>query len=264
MNRFDFNQIGGFPLSTNILDGMQAAYSLFNALGEMAGNFAIISGCALTGNTVTDGVVYINGEILEFRGGLLGSTVIISEDQESRIFESGESKKVLYKRFATFGSSVTNYPWADFRRVFPTVQIRQFKDDVEARITALENKPSPIPIGMIAIWNKPATVPIPTGWKECTDLKGRVPVGWIEGDNDFGYVGKEAGTRTHKLTIPEMPSHSHSFVRNYGEVRGGKSDNTTAPRDGGNALQLNPTGGDMPHNNLQPYRVIRFIEFDPS
>lgn len=262
MNKFDFNQIGGFPLSTNILDGMQTAYSLFNALGEIAGNFAIISGCNINGSTVSDGVVYINGEVLAFKGGLLGSTVIISEDPENRFFESGESKTVLRKRFATFGSSVTNYPWADFKRVFPTVQIQSFKDNFEARITALENRPSPIPVGMIAIWNKPANVPIPTGWQECTDLRGRVPVGWDPNDSlDFGVIGKVDGEKKHKLTIAEMPSHSHSFVRNYGEVRGGKSDGTTAPRDNGSVLQLNPTGGDQAHNNIQPYRVIRFIEY---
>lgn len=261
MNKFDFNQIGGFPLSTNILDGMQTAYSLFNALGEIAGNFAIISGCNINGSTVSDGVVYINGEVLAFKGGLLGSTVIISEDTENRFFESGESKTVLRKRFATFGSSVTNYPWVDFKRVFPSVQIQSFKDSFEARLVALENRPSPIPAGMIAIWNKPETVPIPTGWQECVDLKGRVPVGWDNNDNDFEFVGKIGGEKKHKLTVAEMPSHSHSFVRNYGESRGGKSDGTTAPRDGGGVLQLNPTGGDLPHNNLQPYRVIRFIEF---
>jgi len=206
--------------------------------------------------------VYINGEILEFRGGLLGSTVIISEDQESRIFESGESKKVLYKRFATFGSSVTNYPWADFRRVFPTVQIRQFKDDVEARITALENKPSPIPVGMIAIWNKPATVPIPTGWKECADLKGRVPVGWDQGDNDFGMIGKAEGTKTHALSIDEMPKHSHTWYglsgRSMEAAQGGKRNSVEDANH-----STSEVGKGLAHNNLQPYRVIRFIEYAP-
>jgi hypothetical protein len=69
MNTLNFNQSVGFPLETNILDEMQTSYSLFNALGAIAGNFSIISGCVLSGSTVADGVVFINGEVLEFKGG---------------------------------------------------------------------------------------------------------------------------------------------------------------------------------------------------
>ncbi|MET3536684.1 hypothetical protein [Chryseobacterium limigenitum] len=277
MNKFDFNQIGGFPLSTNILDGMQTAYSLFNALGEIAGNFAIISGCNINGSTVSDGVVYINGEVLAFKGGLLGSTVIISEDPENRFFESGESKTVLRKRFATFGSSVTNYPWADFKRVFPSVQIQSFKDNFEARITALENRPSPIPVGMIAIWNKPANVPIPTGWQECTDLKGRVPVGCDDSDNDFEFVGKIGGEKRQTLVQAELPNIRLKTFRNLqvpGYGPGGGPNAAVQVANGGkenyyitgtwqepDVYQTSPLGSGASHNNLQPYRVIRFIEY---
>ncbi|SMC75553.1 phage baseplate protein [Chryseobacterium sp. YR221] len=277
MNKFDFNQIGGFPLSTNILDGMQTAYSLFNALGEIAGNFAIISGCNVNGSTVSDGVVYINGEVLAFKGGLLGSNVIILEDPENRDFENGERKTVLRKRFATFGSSVTNYPWGDFKRVFPTVQIQSFKDNFEARLAALENKPSAIPAGMIAIWNKPATVPIPEGWKECVDLKGRVPVGWDSEDNDFAAVGKTAGESSVKLAQEQLPNVRLKTFRNievegYGPEKGiyaavkvssGGKENyyITGTWQEPNFYETSPLGSGASHNNLQPYRVIRFIEF---
>lgn len=72
MNKLNFNQTGGFPLSTNILDAMQTAYSLFNKLGGLAGNFAIIFGCEVSGSNVSDGVVYMNGEVLAFKGGTIG------------------------------------------------------------------------------------------------------------------------------------------------------------------------------------------------
>ncbi|KMQ69951.1 hypothetical protein ACM39_02620 [Chryseobacterium sp. FH2] len=278
MNKFDFNQIGGFPLSTNILDGIQTAYSLFNALGEIAGNFAIISGCNVNGSTVSDGTVYINGEILEFRGGLLGANVIILQEPESRVFESGENKVILQKRYVTFGSSVTSYPWADFKRVFPTIQIQSFKDNFEARLAALENKPSPIPIGMIAIWNKPSTVAIPTGWQECTDLRGRVPVGWDPSDNiDFGVIGKADGEKRVILTQPQLPNARLKTFRNvtvdgwgsnYGpypavRVGSGGYENyfITGTWQEPDVYQTSPLGNGESHNNLQPYRVIRFIEY---
>ena len=63
MNKINFNQTGGFPLSANILYAMQSAYAIFNQLGSLAGNKAIISGCEQLGNTVADGGIFLNGEI---------------------------------------------------------------------------------------------------------------------------------------------------------------------------------------------------------
>ena len=92
-------------MSTNILDAVQTAYSLFNHLGSLAGELVIISGCVITGNTVSDGAVYINGELLEFKGGSISTSVVIKEETESRVFEDGATKPVIYKRYAGFGSS---------------------------------------------------------------------------------------------------------------------------------------------------------------
>lgn len=119
MNKINFNQTGGFPLSTNILDAMQSAYAIFNQLGSLAGNKAIISGCEQLGNTVADGVIFLNGEILPFKGGAIGTSVIIKEESESRVFEDGATKPVIFKKYATFGSSTPEktFVWADFKRV---------------------------------------------------------------------------------------------------------------------------------------------------
>ncbi len=162
MNKINFNQTGGFPLSTNILDAMQSAYAIFNQLGNLAGNKAIISGCEQLGNTVADGVIFLNGEILPFKGGAIGTSVIIKEESESRVFEDGATKPVIFKKYTTFGSSTPDktFAWADFKRVFPTTEIQDFKTDFEKRIKALETRKSPIPIGLIAIWGKPASEPI--------------------------------------------------------------------------------------------------------
>lgn len=88
---------------------------------------------------------------------------------------------------------------------------------------------------------------------------GRVPVGVNTGDADFETVEKTGGAKTHKLTINQIPSHSHdlgvkvtsnngdssaeadqiavnwSSAKHFSEYYGGK------------------TGGSQAHNNLQPY-----------
>ncbi len=126
MNTINFNQVGGFPLSTNILAKLQTAFSIFNALGNIVGDLTIISGCEVSGLNVGDGVIYINGEVLEFRGGLAQTKVIIKEDVESLLFENKNSYPVVKTRYATFGTGVGAINWVDFKRGFAT------KDIIEA------------------------------------------------------------------------------------------------------------------------------------
>ena len=269
MNKLNFNQTGGFPLSTNILDAVQTAYSLFNHLGSLAGELVIISGCVITGNTVSDGAVYINGELLEFKGGSISTNVVIKEETESRVFEDGATKPVIYKRYAGFGSSTPEktFKWDNFKRVDNLIQQGVKNADFEKRIKALEEKKSPVPIGLIAIWGKPASEPIPEGWKECTDLRGRMPLGWNPDDADFSELLKNAGEKTHQLTVAEMPTHSHQQGSEslYNHFGGGSSvGGRTYPMGDNGSFQRQNTsnaGGNKPHNNMPPYRIIKFIEF---
>lgn len=283
MNKLNFNQTGGFPLSTNILNAMQEAYSVFNSLGHLAGQYAIISGCDEVGNNISDGVIFINGEILPFKGGSKSATIFIKEDTESRIFEDGATKPVIFKRYASFGSSTPDktYYWDTFRRIFKTTEIEDFKSDFERRLRELETKKSPIPIGLIAIWGKPATEPIPEGWREYEGLRGRFPLGWNPNDADFNTLLKEDGDKEHRLTIDEMPEHRHkmfgggtyrrhnelgkeNFVGVFGETAGNKWNYTMLPAENNSEPVIGnngKAGNGQPHNNMPPYRIIKFIEF---
>ena len=76
MDNIKFNQTGGFPLDTDILGAMQTSYGLFNQLGSLAGDLTILAGCEEVGNNVSEGIVFIAGEVLPFKGGTKGTTVI--------------------------------------------------------------------------------------------------------------------------------------------------------------------------------------------
>lgn len=123
MNNLNFNQSVGFPLETDILDSMQTAYGVLNALGAISGNFSIISGCILTGSTVANGVVYINGEVLEFRGGIVQTNVKIVEEIQALEFEDGNTNDVIFTRYVTFGTGTTQWAWSTFKRGMPTIDI---------------------------------------------------------------------------------------------------------------------------------------------
>ena len=108
--------------------------------------------------------------------------------------------------------------------------------------------------------------------------KGRVPVG-VNTSGTFNSVEKTGGSETHKLTVAQMPSHTHtqnSHRHNYGRpaLFGGENNDDGSiftPRYSGRtssqykgnsngwtemsyttATNQN-TGGGEAHNNLQPY-----------
>lgn len=120
MNKIDFNQVGGFPMTTSILAKLQTAFTLFNALGNIVGDLTIISGCEVAGTNVANGVVYIGSEVLEFRGGLAQTKVIVKEDVENLTFQNGNSYPSIKTRYATFGTGVGAINWVDFKHGFQT------------------------------------------------------------------------------------------------------------------------------------------------
>lgn len=119
-------------------------------------------------------------------------------------------------------------------------------------------------------------------------VKGKVIVGVDEDDTDFASAGLTGGEKTHKLTIAEMPSHthiqnSHNHTQNshshpannptlmgqngntkYGEggynimgtisAKSWTTGATTATNNAATATNQN-TGGDGEHNNLQPFQT---------
>ncbi len=207
MNKINFNQTGGFPLSTNILDAMQSAYAIFNQLGSLAGNKAIISGCEQLGNTVADGVIFLNGEILPFKGGAIGSSVVIKEESENRVFEDGATKPVIYKRYAGFGSSLPEktFAWVEFKRfenLLNLTEKKAEKTELDKSIKRIEKLEEQKPVigeikqGIFDINN------LPSGWFHCNgqngtpDLRGY----FLRGKTDERALGSFQEDAQQKIT----------------------------------------------------------------
>jgi hypothetical protein len=126
------------------------------------------------------------------------------------------------------------------------------------RITVLEK--TVLPIGMIAIWGKPA--PFPEGWEEYVPLRGRMPVGIDIYDPDFRTLGNAGGNKNKKLEVSEMPSHSHGFVSDNNNLADGLRFGANDGYETGLKDQTTEfTGGDMPFSIMNPYRVVHFIEY---
>ena len=207
MNIVRYKQTGGFPLDTNNLDFLQNSFHILNTLGNLAGDMVIISGCETTGNTVSNGVVYVNKEVLEFKGGSLSANVFIKEEAVSGTFEDGSFKPIEITRYVTFGSSTPDktFKWEDFKRVENLLNLTEKKAEkteltkAEKRIDKLEEqKPviGEIKQGIFDLEN------LPPGWFHCNgqngtpDLRGY----FLRGKTDERALGSFQEDAQQKIT----------------------------------------------------------------
>ena len=86
---------------------------------------------------------------------------------------------------------------------------------------------------------------------------GKVLVGIDSSDTDFDTVEDTGGSKTHTLTISEMPAHTHTTT-----LRGnGENEQVDFPAAGDSldpsrTMTSGSTGGGGPHDNVQPYIVV--------
>ena len=265
MDRVQFIQTEGFPWDVNILNFAQNATQISQNLGEIIAPLAIVKGCIENGNNVSDGLVYINGELLPFKGGFKQNVVRIIEQAEKRELETKKSFDCLITRYATFGASAgTTYNYSDFYRTPTIKQIEEKLNDKTAieklveRVNKLEVFARPFVSGFGAVlFLRPANE-IPEGWEEVTDLRGRMPVGLNTDDNDFDELGKTGGRKSHVLTKANLPSNLPSQVLTF---------NGTTPTALGVKTDTNfwvktesLAGNNEAINLLNPYRIVIFIK----
>ncbi len=270
----NFLQTGGVPLTNDLMADIMSAIQIYDVLGALAGHCTIISGCEVTGNSVAPGVVAINGEVLEFAGGILDYYVFVEEQQIYKTFQDQNDKILITKKVVKFGLSVAPnlYPWSDFVRLDTlkamkekldnTVSQQDFDAMVE-RVEILEQQTAPIINGGVVFpWRKPVGE-IPAGWKECTDFRGKMLFGRHPNIAEFSQVGMEGGNNSIVQTVAQMPKHKHGYTPSRpwqagsgGGFRGG--DNTFSA----NSEYTSEVGGNEAMDIMNPYRIVNFIEPD--
>ncbi len=100
------------------------------------------------------------------------------------------------------------------------------------------------------------------------DLRGRLP---IHQGNGF-VLAETGGAEEVKLTVDQIPSHSHSVQAQSGPGLTNSPENAvwakssfyqyseqTNNLENMNNILISPTGGSQPHSNMMPYLCVDFI-----
>lgn len=196
----------GFPADNEFLMFINTMIQQVAQLAKLGGTDYILDGCTEAAGIVADGWVVLNGELLPFMGGAVGTDVTVVEAVEQATYLEdanddgiGDSKDAYITRFARFGNDGEyTVTWASLRRINPLIAVQR----------------AVVPVGGIMMWSG-AIGSIPTGWALCDgtngtpNLSGRFIVGYDAANPSYDTVGNQGGAASVALTTPELPAHNH-------------------------------------------------------
>ena len=92
--------------------------------------------------------------------------------------------------------------------------------------------------------------------------EGRVLVSQSGSDTEFDTLGETGGSKTHTLSVSELPSHTHTHTVKTGRSFSSSIGNAPVVQGSDNTIlstsdeTTSSTGSGSAHNNLQPYIVV--------
>lgn len=126
MNLIDFTRIGGYRLKQYTLNKMQSAY--FHILNMFIGfcniptiGSFVVSGCKVVGANITDGYLYIDGELCYFDGkpGDLNTKISKEVLNESMSFKNGNIEPNIFRSTSAVLDPINGVELGNFTRMFP-------------------------------------------------------------------------------------------------------------------------------------------------
>jgi microcystin-dependent protein len=281
MKTSNFTHLGGLKGTQNRLAFMQDGYNeAFAALAKLCGDKTILHGVEVDGsNNVSAGWIAVNGELIRFIGGTLGTDVVFSTAVTPLPFADGSTHDVHYDKTATCGS-VGDFPFTDLQPLLSLKHIWK-KDDLrmckKSSTYIADNFDTTTGIGI---------TPEERGWQilsmQDVNAAGRTFVNVDPADPDYDEAGKFGGAKEHTLTQAQLPDVSLKMFggdvnttpgdivnETDGVTRSGTNGSDLAYEmrrgagDGSNAIRGNTSrmGSSEAHNNMQPsYAILTLIK----
>ncbi len=234
------------------------------------------------------------GEVLRFEGGAVGSGMYVKQEDVPVTAQGYDYPKAYTKRTLAAGVGYENFRWEDFKNVQTSDALNQAIADLKENLQEEAAKFAPTPLGIVQLWagktepdgyalcdgRQLSTKDYPelykalgttfnnaynaygtrytttSGFFRLPDLRGRFVVGYHDSDNDYKVVGIAAGEKKHRLTVAEMPEHTHMFKDYYYPEGDGKATENYDKIETNNKIGSN--GSDRDNDNLHYYEHDTF------
>lgn len=158
------------------------------------------------------------------------------------------------------------HPHTQYLRESDLADMKQQIQQLQQQLVAAQNKVTELPIGSVHVTTN--------DYKSSTEVKAALGYGtwarFAEGKTLVGMSTKAAdpvwtkklktefGEYDHKLTIAEIPSHTHDLNFVVSNIRGNTRPATQSTSASPSNLVASNVGGDKPHNNVQPSIVVAY------
>lgn len=252
MNSLNLNQLGGLPFTQPDLKWLQDNYSsAFAAIANLIGDKVIVSGMVEAGGNVTNGWIALNGELIPFVGGAIGTgEYVINEVITNRTFNDGGSKPVRISRVAQFSAGGA-YLYSDLVRIATLKEGMPKTGDIKE--IYCDN------VYMDANFDGDGYgINERVGWrilsKAYPATAGKTFVNYDEADDDFDTLLATGGEKEVELTENELPEFSIETPKKKNDIDRGVSG--AASTWSVDESDVNNIGNGEAHNNMQPYMVI--------
>jgi hypothetical protein len=261
-----YTNIGGMPLTQDVLDFMQQSY--IEGLSNMAtlcGNYSILHGVEVNAGNVSDGAIVYNGEIIPFMAGAVGAGVAITDIESFAEYEDGSTHKITNAKIATC-APVGNFPFSNLVRLSSLQNIWQPGD----------LKQKYVPNSYVAANFDANGFGLNTekGWRllgsAVPGSAGRMLVNRDPATPALDEAGKTGGAATHTLTGDETGKLVIQAQADDGDGQTSSYLSVTKLRFNGTELSVGNNGANQygpsvtvplnnnaqPHNNMPPYLVV--------
>lgn len=230
MNNINFTIQDNFPVSQETFDFLQEMIKLNHKLSKIGGTNYILEGCDVNNDdTVNNGFICIDGEVMPFAGGNEVKTYIEIVENREAVEAFGTNYLDAYvKRYAQLSDVDNGIEFVSYMQV-------------ESNVKLLEkiNEKSGSPVGVIEDWAG-LIDKIPSNYILCDgralykaqypdlynaigetygvigttqfklpDMQGRVSVGYSSLGGDYEKIGAIGGAETVELLENNLPAHTH-------------------------------------------------------
>ncbi len=124
MDKLTLQGATDFALTTDALAFMQSAYEALEKLGALGGDNYIVSGCEVSGSSVTSGWIFLKGKLMPFTGGTIQTYVrIIKTISAVNVDIASREQTTYHAEFGTSANPDDNVAWADIKRPAKLVDV---------------------------------------------------------------------------------------------------------------------------------------------